>query len=243
MSKQKSKADPAQPVSGIKGFLKRHRHAFIFFVSLLLLLSLFIREQIRDKAKEKLDGLQAARNMFYLRMDTLRFADEIIEHIEPAKETSPETVLKPGELETKLKEQLKIDFRANMASNHMGDTLSSLAKVVEVSGPENDSVQNIYKMNHERAARFEVLATSLEKHTVTEQDLRTAKTIASDASALDWQILDLGTILADKADREIGRQEAKYKRASLASYFLGVLLLSLYYLGKQYDEELPEADL
>jgi hypothetical protein len=242
MTKHGNKPSASQSTTGIKAYLKLHRHEFLFFVSLLLLLSLIIREQVRDTAKERVDKLVAARNMFYLRMDALRFADEIMENIEPVKDASLYTGLTKDQLQAQLKEQLKIDFRANMASNHMGDTLSNLARSLDLSEQERNAVDTIYKQNGERAHMFETIGKTLEKQTATEQDLRAAKKIASDASALDYKILDLGTTLADRADSEIDRQEEIYKWASGLSYVLGLCLWYLAFLGKRYDVDLPEAE-
>src|SRR6266567_4453179 len=187
------KSGANQSKSGLKAYVTLHRHGFISLVSLSLLLSLIAREWIRDTAKEEADKLSAARNMFYLRVDSLGFADKIADNIEVGKTSPSDAHLTKDQVETQLRDQLKTDFRASMVSNHMGDTLSNLAKVVDLSDEERVKVDAVYNQNLERAHRFESLSKSLEEHTATEQDLNAAKKIANDASALDWTILDLGT--------------------------------------------------
>src|SRR5260221_12644987 len=100
-------------------FLKRNRDWFIFFVSLLLLLSLVVKEQVRDKAKEEADTLANLRNMFYVRIDTLHAPDEIVANIDVMNLASPGSTIPHDQLETLLKKQLKVDFGASISSIHM----------------------------------------------------------------------------------------------------------------------------
>ncbi|MBZ5654220.1 MAG: hypothetical protein LAO56_02960 [Acidobacteriia bacterium] len=238
---------PAHPNTGHpknknQNFLKRNRRGFLYVVSLFLLLSLSVREQIRDKAKEEADTVATARNMFYLRIDTLRASDEIIKNIEVEDDASRGRAIPPDQLEAKVKEQLKVDFRASIASLHMADALSRLASVLELSEKEKSTLDQIQQRNIKRGDTFENVGKSLEKHTLTQTDYETAKSIANEASALDWDILSFGTRLSDQADTEVAKQEERYQWTSRVSYFLGLCLWYFAFLGKQYDVDLPEGE-
>lgn len=221
-------------------FLKRNRGWFIFLVSLLLLWSLMVKEQIRDKAKEEADTLANIRNMFYVRIDTLHAPDEIMANIDAMNLASPGSTIPREQLETQVKKQLKVDFRASIASIHMVDTLSNLAKVLDLSEKERTTLEDIENRNIERGDAFAKTSEALERHVVTAEDYDTAVRIAADASALDWNILDFGTALSDKADKEVAKLQKLYKWSSWISYFLAICLWYLAFLGKLYDVDLPE---
>ncbi len=220
-------------------YLKHHRDFFICLVSLLLLLSLIVREQFRDKAREKGEAVANVRNMFYLRMDVLRAPDVIIENIDAVNRSSRGSTIPTNQLEAELQKQLKNDFRVSIPSLHMVDTLSRMARALELSDKERITLKNIEDRNAERGQTFEKISNSLRDHTPTAQDYDAAVRIAADTADLDWNVLDFGTTLADKADAEVRLQETRYKWASAISYVLALCLWYLAFLGKLYDIDLP----
>src|SRR6266446_2074501 len=70
-----------------QSFLEKHRHGLVWITSLMLFAVLFVREFVGNKAKEEADAVANARNLFSMRMDVLRAADQIIENIEPENAT------------------------------------------------------------------------------------------------------------------------------------------------------------
>lgn len=241
MSPQSTRAKRKDPEGKKANFLKRNRDWFIFFTSLLLLLSLVVKEQVRDKAKEKADTLANLRNMFYVRIDTLHVPDEIMANIDAMNLASPGSTIPHDQLETQLKKQLKVDFGASISSIHMVDTLSNLAKGLDLSEKDRTTLEDIKNRNVERGNAFKNISEALERHVVRAEDYDAAVRIAADASALDWEILNFGTALSDKADEEVAKLRKVYEWSAWISYLLALSLWYFAFLGKLYDVDLPEA--
>ena len=223
-----------------RNLLEKQRHRLVWLVSVLLFASLFVRNFFQDKAKEEADAVANARNLFAVRMDALRAADQIIENIEP--DSAAPRPLTPDELEGEVKKQLKVDFSTSIASLHMVDALGRLAKALDLSEEEKVTLQHIQERNEQRGDTFKRLGDSLQRHSLKGADLLTAKRIANDASALDWDVLDLGTSLSDEADREVARKESIYKWATNLLIVLGFCLWYLTVLSKRYGLDLPEGE-
>src|ERR1051325_11116955 len=88
-------------------YLQRHRDFFICFVSLLLLVSLIVKEQYRDKAREEGETVANARNMFYLREDALHAPEAIIGNIDAVNRSLPGSAIAGNQLEAAIEKQLK----------------------------------------------------------------------------------------------------------------------------------------
>ena len=202
-------------------FVEKHRYGLIWTVSLLLFASLFVREFFRETAREKADAVANARNLFYLRVDALRAPEEIIGNIEPENKAPLKSSLSYEELEIEVKRQLKVDFTASIASLHMVDALTRLADALDLSEKEKFALEHIQEGNIKRGDTFKMTSDSLRQHSLRESDLVAAKRIAKDASALDWDVLDLGTSLSDKADKEVSEEESIYKWATNILIVLG----------------------
>jgi hypothetical protein len=232
---QKDHSEPRTP-----NFLQRHRDGFIVVVSLLLLLSLVVKELIRDKSKEEADTLDSLRNMFYLKIDTLRIPNEIMANIDVINRIPPGATIPPDQLETQLEKQLKIDFESSMSANHMVDTLSSLAKDLDLSEKDLTTLEDIENRNIERGNAFKKTGEALQRHDVKAEDYDAAVRIAADTSLLDWNILDFGTALADQADHEVKKLRKEYKWSAWVSYLLALALWYFAVLGKLYGVDLSE---
>jgi hypothetical protein len=145
-------------------------------------------------------------------------------------------------LEIEVKKQLKVDLSASIASLHMVDALDRLAKVLDLSEVEKAALERIKERNIARGDTFKEVGDALQRHSLTQTDLTTAKGIANDASALDWDVLDLGTSLSDKADKEVVREQSIYKWASTLLIMLTFCLWYLTFLSKLYGLDLPEGE-
>lgn len=211
---------------------------FIMWVSLGLLLSWVLKDGLAESAKNEVAALTAARTTFYLRADSLRFGDEIAAHINTEE---PAAVHRTQEqLEAELRKQLTEDFRASMVSNHLDDAVDRLSHDVEdLKEAERTRVDAFYSENLARANKFKAINETLERHAVTDQDLQAARQLASDASYLDYQMIDLGTLFADRVDKQLSRAETKevwYSRLTYASTFL---LWCAVFVGRHADIDVP----
>jgi hypothetical protein len=178
--------------------------------------------------------------MFYLRIDTLHAPDEIMANIDAMSLASPGSTIPRDQLETEIKKQLKVDFRAGIATNHMADALSNLAEALDLTKKERTTLEAIGDRNVERGNAVKKISDALERQVVKAEDYDAAVRIAADASAVDSNILDFGTALSDRADNEVRKLRRRSKWSSGIAYFLAICLWDLSFLGKLYDVDLPE---
>lgn len=214
----------------------------IYLFSLLLLLSLIAREQLRDNAREEADKLRAAQALFLVRSDALRPSQEIMANIDVLSHSSPGAAIPKDQLESETKKQMKTDFQVGIVALHLVNTLDRLAEVLDLSEQERRTLEDIRSRNVERGNIITQITEALDQHRVTPQDYDRAVRIAYDTSVLDWDVLYLGTSLSDEADALITKNERNYQIFSWISYVLALFIWYLSLMGKIYKLDLPEEE-
>jgi hypothetical protein len=207
----------------------------------LLLLALIVREQFRDKTKEDIDAIQAARSLFLIRGDTLHAPQEIINNLDRPNHLRHGAAIPKAELEEAYSSQLALDFQADIVCQHFVDTVSRLASVLRLSNKDNEKLESLKTRVKKQSESFGKLSSSLVAHAVTPQDYDLSVRQLIDTGSLDWDVFDFGTKLLDQTDAEVARRESALQWYSWISYLLAIGTIVLSFLAKAYGLDFPEA--
>ncbi len=238
MARHHGSGASSAPYESVRRFLRRHRRPLVMWLSCGLLISWVLKDVFTESAKDQVATLSSARTTFYLRSDTLKFGDEIAKHI--TVDNSDASQLTPAQVEAEIQQQLLEDFRASMISNHLSDAVKQLSKDVDdLKESERTQVDSFYDENLARANTVQAINETVQRHASTSRDLQTARQLASDASSLDYQMIDLGTLLADRVDHQLARAERKRTVFAWATYISTFLLWSVVFVSRDANIDVP----